>query len=284
MRILMTPFIFILLFCSLPVYAAEENKPSLVVPDVRYIGEGELNTRALTGTVAGTVHELGEYRVLSQDDVRRLLDVEQQRQMMGCEEDACMIEFGVALGARFLLACDVGDFEGAYSFSCSLIDVQKARSDNRISLSVPDASLMTAAARVATLRLFGHEAEMPEPGEDTRSRSRAYRITKYVTLGLGLALVGVGGTGTGLALDAKNRADNADTQNTLDGAHDDIDRYNTMALSGYIVGGALVATSVVFFVLDALENKKEKPDETAYLPLDVGTDGRTVFIQTRFVF
>jgi len=82
-------------------------------------------------------------------------------------------------------------------------------------------------------------------------RSNAMQIAKWTTLGTGLFTAGLGGVFTGLAAKASSDQKNA---TSLDGLNSNRDKRDNYMLASYIlygVGGGLLISSVVLFILDA---------------------------------
>lgn len=86
--------------------APDPNAPRLVVLDLQRVGGAtEAEAALLNDAVVEWVSKAGVFQVVSQADIRTLLGVERQKQLLGCGEDAasCMAELSGALDARYLL-------------------------------------------------------------------------------------------------------------------------------------------------------------------------------------
>ncbi|RJO70456.1 MAG: hypothetical protein C4523_05420 [Myxococcales bacterium] len=272
------------------------GRERLAVADVRYTGEGGIDTKALTGLVGSTIESLGRYGTITQNDVAKMLDLKQQQQLVGCESKQCIVEVGAALGAKYMVTCDIGLVEGTHVVTATLINVPDSAVDNRVSVLAADEAQVLEAVRVATLNLFGANKELT-PAIEKRDElpTKFYRYGKWGFLAGGVAVtLGVGMGGSLLAVDARDKADSADTPSKVNRNLENIDKYNDMALAGYIIGGALVGTAVVFFVLDAVQTPsgyEEPPPEESENPgqgesgnestpaVGLGTDGKDWVVQ-----
>jgi len=243
-----------------PATAPAEPLPTLLVLQTRVADAvaDKLDATALTNVAGAVVNDLDRYQVVSHDDLAAMLDTETRKQLTGCDDTSCMAEIGAALGASFLLYSQVGSVAETYVCSVSLIDSERAAAVGRHSLEVRDSRQVVDALRVATLRLFGQEAELPPPPSDPMD----FSVLKWSTLGVGLLAAAAGASGTGLAVMFAGEADAAEDKADFDGARRSGEIANGVAVGGYVAGGVLLASSALLFVLDAVlgpETGEEEP-------------------------
>src|SRR5690606_13720771 len=93
--------------------------------------------------------QLGEDRrleVVAGDDLRRMADLEADRQALGCEADtSCLAELAGALDAEYVVYGQVGGLGGSILVTLNLFDVRRSRAAGRASLQVADAALLPQA-------------------------------------------------------------------------------------------------------------------------------------------
>ncbi|MCC7071905.1 MAG: hypothetical protein IT383_11320 [Deltaproteobacteria bacterium] len=101
----------------------------LIVLDVHSAGEG-----LSAGTRAGLLHALvaecqaqTKLEVTSVEELRRALDLEADRQQIGCKDASCATEIADAYGARFVLFTSVARLGASWSLTTSLFDSREAR-------------------------------------------------------------------------------------------------------------------------------------------------------------
>jgi hypothetical protein len=84
---------------------ADGNKnPKLAVPDFQTTAGNESLAAMMAGSVATEVDRTGLFVVTTSDQVRALLSLERQRQLLGCTEDSCSSNVAAeALGVDYLL-------------------------------------------------------------------------------------------------------------------------------------------------------------------------------------
>ncbi len=108
---------------------------SVVVLDVQ--ASGPVGPRQVEGLTTLLTSELANYRILqviSSVDVREMLGFEAQRQLLGCEDDACFAEIGGALGAGYLVSSEVSRFGTSWLFSLVVISLRDASPVRRLSV------------------------------------------------------------------------------------------------------------------------------------------------------
>ena len=82
---------------------------------------------ALTSVMLNALSRREGMSVISQADVRALLELEANKQMLGCSDTACMTEIAGSLGAELLIAPSVARIGRTYVASLVLIDVDSAK-------------------------------------------------------------------------------------------------------------------------------------------------------------
>lgn len=69
--------------------------------------------------------------VISADDVKRLAELEGEKQALGCSSNDCLAELAGALGARYVIFGDVGPLGAQKILNLNLFDSQTASAVNR---------------------------------------------------------------------------------------------------------------------------------------------------------
>ncbi len=116
-------------------------KPSVAVMDLKARGVDEAAAGALSTEVTNALASLRVIQVISGEDVRRLLALEETRQGCTGEVDAaCMAEIGGALGVEHLVYGEVAKVGSTYSLSLVLLDTRSASAKNRANSKVDSAS------------------------------------------------------------------------------------------------------------------------------------------------
>lgn len=84
--------------------AADGNvNPKMAVPDFNTTPGNEPLAAMLAGSVATEIDRTGLFTVTTSDQVRALLSLERQRQLLGCADDSCSSDIAGQLGVDFMV-------------------------------------------------------------------------------------------------------------------------------------------------------------------------------------
>jgi hypothetical protein len=220
-----------------PALAAAAPLPKLAV--MRVETHDATNADVYTETVTAEITALGKYQVISFRDIEAMLGYQATQQTLDCNESTCLAEIGGALGADKLLVTQV-DYVGSTVVSnAKLINMANSTIEGRSNRTIEGASQDHAveALRDTVRALFGLSAVGGIRGPS------AVAITS--------AAIGVAGLGaaTIFGLAAKSHQRNANDPTFVGGMHE-VDtgrRDQTIANIGFAVGGAGIATSLVWW-------------------------------------
>jgi len=110
---------------------------------------------ALTESVSAEVRRRSGGQVITQREITTLLSLEQQKAMLGCQNDACFAEIGGALGVERVVSGDLSRLGESWLFHLKLLDPGKAlvlaTSDRRLRGGTIDDVLDALPAMVAEL-------------------------------------------------------------------------------------------------------------------------------------
>jgi hypothetical protein len=240
------------------------------------------DARFITSIVASAVADHPRVDVITQEDVRKAVAVEAERQSLGCSEQSCLAEVASAMGARIVVFGSVGTFADDYAVEVSAFDAETASSLGRAVLNGPSLKDVAAEAkeRAAGFRDkgiagLGSEGRLRVLVLDFELRNVAAQTTTTTTTeasftGLqwagigagavaGVALVvGVGADAAGFQQDLL--ADSRDTKAADAGAaYAARDNLRWAAIGGYATAVVVGAVAGVLFVGGA-------PDEPAPPP------------------
>lgn len=105
------------------------------------------------------LHSLRRFEVVSLSDMNALLGLEKARDLAKCNEIACAVDLGGALGARYLITGSVARLGDQIIITLKLLDTREARVDTRAEVSVDnDEKRYAAGVRAAVSKLLGVEA------------------------------------------------------------------------------------------------------------------------------
>ncbi len=101
-------------------------------------------------------------RAMGPTDVIQLLKAEEQRKLLGCDDENCLVEMAGVMGADWLIGGSVGKLDDVYVLSLMLIDSKEGRVTSRSSKTIE--KLKEAPALVGPMvdKLLGSKAR-PQP-------------------------------------------------------------------------------------------------------------------------
>ena len=131
-------------------------KEKLAVMDLKAkYGVADGLAEALSVEVRNAIHSQGEYEVLSKEDLETIAERTKMRQMLGCDDTQCLIDFGQAIGTKYMIAGSVSKLGSTYSVDLRLIDTEggNAGVKNRASkkCTCPEDQLFGTAVDAANL-------------------------------------------------------------------------------------------------------------------------------------
>ncbi len=236
---------------------------------------------SLPDLIGATLQEAGPYDVITASDIRSLLGLEAQRQLLGCADDSsCLAEIGGALGAAYLLRGRLVPFGERLVLTLSVIDTEVAKPVHRHTEAVDRIEALLPAARrsaEAVARAIARQRGLDLGRPPAPASRQAAPVLGWVALGAGglLAAGGAGlvyhANGTLAALaeqgDPEARLRTRITYPQAEGA-----LLQRQVGVGLVIGGAAVAAAsyLVFFVLDGTPTHRAEGPMATLAPLPGG--------------
>src|SRR5688500_10649970 len=111
-----------LLLCAGPAEPTPVAKARLLVIDFgATLGADSDLARLVQDIFVARLHKIGQHDVVTTSDVVQMLNIEQQRQLAGCDQGACFADLGGALGARWVAAGTVSLLGGRAVLTLKLV-------------------------------------------------------------------------------------------------------------------------------------------------------------------
>jgi|GEM_PF-1097084 len=126
--------------------ASEERGIGIAVLNLQTSGEIPKDlSSALSGLVAARLDRAGVFRIVSEDDVKRMVDFDQMKTALTCDDQAsCLADIGAALGVPFMLTGTVAKLGSSYTLALTLVEIDKARVEKRTSVVFSDVDTLLA--------------------------------------------------------------------------------------------------------------------------------------------
>jgi hypothetical protein len=218
--------------------------------------------------------------IISGADMRDMVDLETQKQALGCEQDSCLAELGGALGVPYMMVSNLGRFGTQFILNIKLVAVEESKVVARVNKILKDEAAVLAALPEALDEIvdlgLGEEEEdepvaavaaaaatqpvAPKTGTSLSPPGATRPMYKRPLLWAGVTLLGAG-TGIGFASQANviergntyhGLRDNASTKQFDDayiawqGAQEEHGTNAMLATSMMVVGTGLAAYAALF--------------------------------------
>jgi len=108
----------------------EHNK--IAVLDLIDKGVGKDVSSLLTSAASNQLSAIGIFTVISREDIKNMLTHGQDKLLLGCSDESCLVNIGGVLGAKHLVAGSVGKVGKKYIISLQRIDVGQAKVMKRV--------------------------------------------------------------------------------------------------------------------------------------------------------
>jgi TolB-like protein len=211
----------------------------------------------LSDYLAAEIRKIGDFRVVGKSDIRAAMALEEQKMLLGCDDESCMAELGGALGVRWLVSGSVTRLGDSWVLNLMLLDAKAGRVFGRVSarLDGDEQELISALTQQAR-ELFHQNQHGFPPGvirTMVKKQTSSLAVWGHVTLWSGVAVACLGGLAlwqAGVAADDYGR--NGDLA-----AADRNSLYNGLSATGFVIGGLLMATGATFWILSSQGPKEE---------------------------
>jgi hypothetical protein len=153
---------------------AAEEVPVAVMEFASKGGVSQKQMDALGDLLANEIREMGNFRVIGKADIRAALDLESQKNMLGCNDASCIAEIGGALGVRWVVVGNISLFGDTYLLNLKIMDVEKIRVAKGISRKVTggESSLIDALATAARELIEGAVEQLQPGGELAKPKEK----------------------------------------------------------------------------------------------------------------
>jgi TolB-like protein len=111
--------------------------------------------RTITALVSAELSRFLDLNVIADADVKRMIDLEGQRQQVGCEDSSCLAELAGALGARLVVFGSVARLGEKTVVTLNLFDSRRGESVGRQFVEVTDVGALSSALPLRTRDLLG---------------------------------------------------------------------------------------------------------------------------------
>jgi hypothetical protein len=135
--------------------APSVQKQRLAVLELKAEGASPELATTLSQVVAEQAGKTPGFDAISQAEITAMLNVQKQKQLLGCADESCLAEIGGALGAKLVLNGTLGKLGDSYVLSLQLLDTHQGKIQARESRTITGSlEALVAAAKDLTNRLL----------------------------------------------------------------------------------------------------------------------------------
>jgi len=177
---------------------AKPQKIRILVLDLKALDVAEPIVRTIQGLVTVELTRYPQLDVISGEDVKRVVELEADKQAIGCADESCLAEIAGAMGAELILFGEVGALGDLKVVNLSLFDTSQMRSVGRSTLQEHKLELLPDKLRPALRELLSSSVMAQEVvaagGEEADTLS-----IPTLLLATGAGVAGLGLIGGGIA-------------------------------------------------------------------------------------
>jgi hypothetical protein len=200
---------------------------------------------ALSDMLVSEIRGLGKYSVIGSNDIRAMFQLEERRQILGCNDESCVAEVGGALGVRWIVIGNIGLFGQTYLMNLKLLDAQKVKLISAVSRKAKGSQDELVDLLPGIVReLF--DVEDLQPAVEQPAPASPHSLWGHVTLWTGVGLVALGGVSAWQASSAGAEYDKYGKPADKDASR----AWSGVMWAGFGAGAALVATGIVLWALE----------------------------------
>jgi TolB-like protein len=186
-----------------PDVASPVAKKTIVVLDLEAIDVDPDKLRIVNGAVVDQLATYDQIEVISQADIKQMVDFEAEKASVGCDTNSCLSEIAGAMGAAYVVFGQAGRLDDVIFVQLNLFDSAKARAVGREDVRSKKLSELPDLVVPAVGRLVQPlTGEAPPPEPTFAEESSGGGGLGPVLLWSGVAAMGVGvlgAIGAGLA-------------------------------------------------------------------------------------
>lgn len=177
--------------------AASAEKVKILVMDIAAAGLDAATVENITGLSAVILADDRRLDVLSGADVKRMAELEGEKQALGCTNDAsCLAEVAGAMGAGLVVYGNGGKLGTLLNINLNLFDAAQARSVGRVAVQAKSLEELPEKLRPALAQLVAAALGTPSTYVEAPPVEKGPNMLPWIAIGGG-AVVAVGG---GIAL------------------------------------------------------------------------------------
>ncbi len=270
-----------LLLLTGSVFAEEKIVIWNIVPQA---GVSEKEAAAISSILTGEVETVSKSKVISEAEMRAVIDGETMRIACGAEDNVCIAEIGAALGAPLSVSGTLSKMGDYWIITIQLVDVRKIEVRSRITKRFKgEVNDLVESVTPIVCELFNDKECLEESSEQAKvleDVSTPASVSWKKVSGWTFASVGVLAMAGGIISHVQMKSAKEDFDNTGEG-EDKFKTWRGLSIGGYIAGSVFIAGGVTLLIWDALVPENKKTDRVSFYFFPYG-DGFAAGLQGRW--
>lgn len=123
-----------LLVASSRAGAEDDERLKVLLMDLKTTAVDDDTAKLVADMMAVELSTYEEIEVFAGSDLKRLMELEAEKQVTGCEDDSCLADIAGALGARYVVFGRLGKLGSRVVVTLNLFDATQSKAINRVDL------------------------------------------------------------------------------------------------------------------------------------------------------
>jgi len=139
--------------------ASQQQQVSIAVLDLTGNGVSKEIAATITEAVLAEISKEKNIKAVGMADIRAMLSLEQEKQLLGCDDASCIAEIGGALGVDRIVSGNIGKVGGTFVMQLKLINIKTAEVIRRVDRTVSGSEerLLSVARALAVELVTGKQ-------------------------------------------------------------------------------------------------------------------------------
>lgn len=230
-------------------------------------GVTEKESASISSIITGEIARISKSDVISEAEMRSVVDAEQLKMSCGAEDNSCIAEIGAAMGAPLSVSGTLSKMGDYWIITLQLVDVRKVEVQSRVSKKFKGKENdLVELITPLVCELFNDKECMEKKPETTNKGKKSDPVSWKKATGWTFSVTGALGLGAGFAGYALMKQSKKDYEETGENEQK-YKNFRVMAYTGLIAGSVFLAGGITLLIWDGAENrkKKEKKDVSFYI-------------------
>ncbi len=268
----------LIVFAMLTLFTGNLFADKIVVWNLKpQTGVTEKESITVTSILTSEIEQVSKMVVISESEVRSVIDGETIRASCGIDDNSCIAEVGATLGAPFSISGILSKMGDYWVITIQLVDVKKVEVKSRVTKKFKgDMNTLIESLTPLVIELFGQ----PKPAETKtvevkevkpQSEKKAEKNEKAPvswkkatgwTFTVAGALVLAGGAISNVMMNSSRDAF------IKTGKSDDEDKFKMfrgLTIGGYVAGSVFIAGGITLLILDAVAPERKNEHVSFYV-------------------